>query len=107
MSRIEVDIGGLQSAGSLAASAGADVVALAGEAQGVAAAGGGAPPATEAALGALASSLGAIQGSVAATDAPGWSGSAASAFDGAVQRDAVAVGTAAGAFEEAAGALTM
>jgi len=54
MSRIEVDIAGLESAGMLASSAGSDVVALAGEVQAVAGAGGGAPPATEAALGAMA-----------------------------------------------------
>jgi hypothetical protein len=58
MSRIEVDIAGLQSAGSLASTAGADILALAGEAQGVSSAGAGAPPATEGALAALAAAWG-------------------------------------------------
>jgi transketolase C-terminal domain/subunit len=53
MSRIEVDIAGLSAAGGQAATVGADVAALAGEAAGLAAAG-DAPPATGAALAALA-----------------------------------------------------
>jgi hypothetical protein len=59
MSRIEVDIGGLTSAGGHATSAGWQISGLAADAQAVAAAGGGAPPATESALGALAVAWGA------------------------------------------------
>jgi hypothetical protein len=54
---------------------------------------------------ALASALEGAQSNVSATHAAGWSGTAALAFAGAVQQDAVAVGAAAGAFTEAAGAL--
>jgi hypothetical protein len=59
MSRIEVELGGIAAAGQHAGSAGDGVIALAGQARGVAAAGGGAPPATEAALDAAAAAWGA------------------------------------------------
>ena len=54
---------------------------------------------------ALAAALDGMHGTVAATDAPGWTGTAATAFDGAVERDAAVLSTAAAAFTEAAGAL--
>ena len=59
MSRIEVDIAGLQGAGYRAATMGGRVAELAGAADALAAAGSGAPPATEAALGVLSAAWGA------------------------------------------------
>ena len=59
MGRIEVDTGGLHTAGSQAMATGADVSRLAGEVRGVSGAGAGGPPATESALQSLASAWGA------------------------------------------------
>jgi hypothetical protein len=53
----------------------------------------------------VAAALESIQGTVAGTDAPGWTGTAATAFDGAVQRDAMALMGAGAAFTRGSGAL--
>ncbi|HEX5620625.1 MAG TPA: hypothetical protein VFX51_19555 [Solirubrobacteraceae bacterium] len=54
---------------------------------------------------ALGAALSDESGSVLATNAPGWSGSAAASFDGTVQIDGSAVLAAANAFTESAGSL--